>query len=600
MGGFLVILVLDGFVEFGFEAFAGRHRAFALDFLQPKFEGLNFTILFGEVQAAVLAIERADFLQARLNQTDDVVVTVAFQGSGAFGPNAHHQALGTKLLQGPGQIFRPGIFLDEIENLEIAFGVLDGGVEFLKLEKANVAVMILDEFLLQTGAIFRSQSKFLVVAGMLAFELVKLVQVILVKRFAAKGAFAIRPAFGIHLQETEIDAQLDFFLAILAHEFSDDNLPWLIIPLIQQGRYIETHCHTMDFNSLQVNALAQVQSRLGQEAPAGQSSAMSNLAQVAVHPSVFPGIVERDLRECLRNRRIDPKFHYVTYKQAARWLAVHEAYSPARIDPDGAAVYERAFAGATEALGNGPVRLIGLGCGGGQKDARMLIMLQGQGRELAYVPSDISLALVLTAARAAQNAVSGIPCHPVLCDLAHTPDLAQAFRAENLPKSDVITFFGMIPNLEPEMIMPRLAGLVRAQDLLLFSANLAPGPDYAAGVKQVLHGYDNPETRDWLGTFLYDLGIEQGDGSIEFSIEDAKIGLKRIVADFCFTRPRILTVSGERFEFTAGEKIRLFFSYRYTPERVLALLARHRLSILGQWITPSGEEGVFLCRRNHG
>ena len=74
-------------------------------------------------------------------------------------------------------------------------------------------------------------------------------------------------------------------------------------------------------------------------------------------------------------------------------------------------------------------------------------------------------------------------------------------------------------------------------------------------------------------------------------------GLKRIVAGFRFTRARWVEVDGERFDFHAGETIRLFFSYRYTPERVRQILARHGLAICGQWIAKSEEEGVFLCRK---
>ena len=40
----------------------------------------------------------------------------------------------------------------------------------------------------------------------------------------------------------------------------------------------------------------------------------------------------------------------------------------------------------------------------------------------------------------------------------------------------------MIPNFEPQIILPKLATLVRPKDFLLFSANLAPGKNYAAGV----------------------------------------------------------------------------------------------------------------------
>jgi len=147
--------------------------------------------------------------------------------------------------------------------------------------------------------------------------------------------------------------------------------------------------------------------------------------------------------------------------------------------------------------------------------------------------------------------------------------------------------------------LPRLASLVRPADYLLFSANLAPGADYGAGVQQILPLYDNALTRDWLLTFLTDLGIQQDDGELRFGIETdpAGSGLKRVAAHFHFTHPRCLEM-GERFDFRPGETIRLFFSYRHTPDRVRALLASHGLAVLDEWLTKSGEEGVFLCHRS--
>src|SRR3954463_15334546 len=131
--------------------------------------------------------------------------------------------------------------------------------------------------------------------------------------------------------------------------------------------------------------------------------------------------------------------------------------------------------------------------------------------------------------------------------------------------------------------------------MLLFSANLAPGPDYAAGVRRILPLYDNALTRDWLLTFLLDLGVEKNDGKLDFVIEDMPLGLKRIAAYFCFSGRRTLSVAGETFTFRAGHSIRLFFSYRHTPALVRRLLARHGLEVLDQRITGSEEEGVFLC-----
>jgi uncharacterized SAM-dependent methyltransferase len=98
-------------------------------------------------------------------------------------------------------------------------------------------------------------------------------------------------------------------------------------------------------------------------------------------------------------------------------------------------------------------------------------------------------------------------------------------------------------------------------------------------------------------TFLLDLGIERTDGRLSFGIEDGAMKLKRVVAEFHFRRAREVVVHGETFNFQRSETIRLFFSYRYTPDRVVRLLDRHGLNVQAEWLADSGEEGVFLCQR---
>jgi hypothetical protein len=157
----------------------------------------------------------------------------------------------------------------------------------------------------------------------------------------------------------------------------------------------------------------------------------------------------------------------------------------------------------------------------------------------------------------------------------------------------------MLPNFEPDAVLPRLSEMIGKGDSLLLSANLSPGPDYRAGLQRILPLYDNALTRDWLLTFLFDLGVEAGDGELRFSIEDDPrgSGMSRISAHFHFRCPRKVQVAYRVFEFRAGETIRLFYSWRHSPAMVQKLIAPLGLTILDQWVTPSGEEGVFLCRR---
>jgi L-histidine N-alpha-methyltransferase len=356
----------------------------------------------------------------------------------------------------------------------------------------------------------------------------------------------------------------------------------------------------------------------------GENQRMSSVANVVVHASQFPDIVRRDLLESLRTRRVNHKFHYDSVKQTQKWLALHQAYSPTRNDADCRAIYEKGFKAAAARIKSRRVDVIGLGCGGGQKDTRLLKMLKAGGKEVFYTPCDVSAAMVLTARQTALAVLPEKNCFPFVCDLSWGAEhrlgknqIPGATRRGGARRSGLagdllslsgarpstldarlFTFFGMIPNFEPQDILPKLASLVRPKDFLLFSANLAPGADYAAGMKKILPQYDNALTRDWLMTFLLDLGIERRDGKLQFEIEDGRFGLKRVVARFHFRRPCRIEVESNAFSFQNGDSLQLFFSCRYTPVRVCKMLARYRLKVCDQWIAESGEEGVFLCE--HG
>jgi L-histidine Nalpha-methyltransferase len=308
---------------------------------------------------------------------------------------------------------------------------------------------------------------------------------------------------------------------------------------------------------------------------------------VAIDRSQFPDRVRADLIESLRKREIKHKFHYDSYKQAQKWLGLHEAHSPARTDPQTEQIYAEAFNRLANTARGKSVHVIGLGCGGGQKDAALLRDLSAP----IYTAVDVSLPLVITARERAKNHAS--ETRGVVCDLETAEEIRDEL-CECGASQRVLTFFGMMPNSEPDVILPRLARLVGRRDRLLLSANLAPGHNYRAGVARVLPQYDNALTKNWLLTFLYDLGVERDDGTVHFSIEQCAGELLRIRVDYRFARDRTIRFDEEAFEFKRGESVRLFYSYRYTPERLQAELSKHALIVSEQWISATGEEGVFL------
>ena len=235
-----------------------------------------------------------------------------------------------------------------------------------------------------------------------------------------------------------------------------------------------------------------------------------------VHHSQFPHAVQRQLLDGLRLGQVPPKFLYDSDRQTQKWLAVHRAHSPSRTDAGVQSIYDRAFDESLGQAADEAVCLVGLGCGGGQKDTRYLAKLKSIHTIVDYVPCDVSQAMTRVAREAAAAELPLERIHPLVCDLANAPDLGQVLDTIVSPETKrVFTFFGMIPNLEPDVILPRLAELLLEGDQLLLSANLAPGDDYRGSVEVVLPQYDNAETRDWLLSFLVDLGVSPTEGGCD-------------------------------------------------------------------------------------
>jgi uncharacterized SAM-dependent methyltransferase len=209
------------------------------------------------------------------------------------------------------------------------------------------------------------------------------------------------------------------------------------------------------------------------------NSAMNSLAKVLIHQSQFPEKVRRDLHASLRNRQVNHKFHYDSVNQMQKWLAVHRAYAPSRADDDCITTYETSYADVAARLVRAKIHLVALGCGSGQKEQRLLDHLRRGHCELFYTPLDVSTSMVLVARNAVIGMITEENCFATVLDLAAAPDLSSV-TSKNEPNdaTRLVTCFGLIPNFQPNQLLPLLPPLLRRNDFLLCSANLSPGPDY--------------------------------------------------------------------------------------------------------------------------
>ena len=323
-----------------------------------------------------------------------------------------------------------------------------------------------------------------------------------------------------------------------------------------------------------------------------------HLIPVSIHESVFPDRLDTRLCEALRSRRIDPKFHYLTPKQARAWLALARGYSPFLSNPNGPREYDSAYQWTLERLSSKSVHLLSLACGGAHKETHLIGALARMGRTVRVTITDASLALVLTAYRAIGEFDNVTGLHAIVCDIMDMENPTEILAHDDFAETvRILTCFGLLPNVDPRALAMRLARLLRKGDVLLTSANLASGQDYERSVHALCGQYDNPATREWLSLLLFDAGFERDDGEILFRVVPCTglPDLLQIAAVFRTVRARTIRWGNEEIAVSAGDEFHLFFSNRYTSALVRRVFNMHGMSILQQWISAESNEGVFAA-----
>lgn len=315
-----------------------------------------------------------------------------------------------------------------------------------------------------------------------------------------------------------------------------------------------------------------------------------------IHPS-FRADAWRDRRiASLRNSEMDHGFHYAGVRQAELWLNVHRRHAPGSIDPDFERIYRNVADDLAGDLAGRAVHVIGLGAGGGEKEATVLQALSRSGCQLHYTPVDVSPELALLSAETAEPQVD-CPMSPVVGDLSLLTDTDSWLGGSDSGDVRVFTAFGLTPNFTPSTLFGLLAVALRPQDHLLISANLAPvvvddDADYERGCRSLIGQYDNAETRDWLRQVLIDWGIAALLSEPRFDVAAIE-GILGFVATTRWLAATEFDMDGQHFAADEGQALRLFFSLRYTTRRLADMLARHDMRMGASFVTANEQEGVY-------
>lgn len=252
------------------------------------------------------------------------------------------------------------------------------------------------------------------------------------------------------------------------------------------------------------------------------------------------------------------------------WQKVHLACSPYVLRRSVQKLYEHPAPILRKLLAGKSYHWIALGCAEGQKE---FLLSKRIPPSASFHAADTNLHL---ARRASRRLIAPKKSYTPI-DLT-SPCLPSSIL--RIPKPWLITLFGVLPNLNPLPLLRRLRREMQPGDLLLFSANLAPGKSGFVGARRILPQYDNPPTRQWLERAVQYFRPRLFNGHLEFGVfaDPHQRSLARIEARWISSRRKSI----------------VFSSRRPTTFQVESWIVSARLRKLSRFIDPDGEEGIWL------
>src|SRR3989449_15941 len=235
-----------------------------------------------------------------------------------------------------------------------------------------------------------------------------------------------------------------------------------------------------------------------------------NCFMISIHALLTENDLAEEFVSAFHARRLPEKFFYWFPLSVRAWLALCSdgAY---RNFVRSRSLIARSAAQLASLFLPGPLEVLSLGAGQGDKDLILLGALREHGVRVSYVPVDTSQALLEMASGGALRA--RFPAQGIKADVTRPEHMAALAPEPETPRRLVLLIGNTLGAFDPLAAARQLARLLRPDDALLVDGEIYAGDATVAG-------YDNPLNRRFAWAPLHAVGIRDADGDLVFEARD--------------------------------------------------------------------------------
>jgi uncharacterized SAM-dependent methyltransferase len=299
--------------------------------------------------------------------------------------------------------------------------------------------------------------------------------------------------------------------------------------------------------------------------------------------------IAQEFTEAIEARDLPEKFFYWSPRSATAWRALsgeESLYGGLK----GTWTALAANASSLARVFDGQIPVISFGAGDGARDRLLMEAFKECGSDCLYFPVDASQTMLELACAGADD--EDFETTGIKADISSPVHLVYAADAAEPPRLFIMSG-NTLGSFDPLAEIRYVAQCMKSGDVFIVDGELYHEEESMARRA-------HPAVHSFLSALLSGVCIEKEDGEIRFEpkIDERRPELYQIMRTFRADRDLTASVNGEPVALERGERIRLNFTYSYSPESFRRLLREQGgFEIEREYRSADGRFLTAVCRK---